>query len=345
MSGATAISEDLSALREARGVLHDAFGVAFDLWEQRGAGWERMGDEASSTGDAFAFQFTASPVADSEAWPDRVDGRRVCCRVVGSQAFVAVPVWEGVVATAWLPRAPRWLLLRLARMARQRLQALRALADLRREQHTFLVQVTRELESVAFLRSALKRLELTEDSLDLEAFARRLMTTMQPLLRCESLVLVVAGSADILDDGGTGTDHPAQAVCFEGAEDVSQRTCLRLVERYRRDCVDQPVVLNGLARYEPEGRYPRVRGFVMAPIARREEAMGWLLALNCARQDHFSPLHASTNNRRAEFSMHEANLLGFAASLLGTHASNIEFVQREALHAGSQSHHHCPSAR
>jgi hypothetical protein len=328
LASATAIRSGPAALGETRGVLWDAFGVPFDLWESSDTGWQLISDESSSADASCSSQLAALPAQDVASLLDRVDAGRPGCRVVGGEVLLAVPVSSRVVATAWLPRTSRRWLLRMARLVQRRFRELQELAALRRDQHTCLVQVTSDLESLRFLSGAIGLLEIAEQSLRLEEMAEKLLPTLRPVLRSEALVMVRAASTDSSALAEAERGIPAAVACFEGADRVSRATCLQLVERFRDACMHQTFVVNWLTRYELDERFPHVRELVLAPILRRDATIGWLLALNRAPPDHISPLHDCRPLSELEFGAHEANLLSSAASILGTHASNLELLRQ-----------------
>ncbi len=188
------------------------------------------------------------------------------------------------------------------------------------ENEFFAEQLSDDLEELTFLRSMVEHLEVSDDSHDLMALAQSTLPLLNESIKAECLSLLMAPD---------GTD-PVDAVpaIKLGEREFPDSLLMRVVHWFGDSAGDKPVVKNRLGS-TPEGEHlPGVRELLLVPVASRNAQMGWLLAINRhwpagARPDSPWPLS------QLEFGSSEASLVSTTASMLATHASNLDLFREK----------------
>ena len=92
------------------------------------------------------------------------------------------------------------------------------------------------------------------------------------------------------------------------------------------------LVKNGLQETDEGAEFPGVREFIVAPVSKGSRLMGWLLAVNRVYRQGWDGAGTSLEHGALEFGTPEAGILSSAASMLATHARNVElFREKENL--------------
>ena len=110
---------------------------------------------------------------------------------------------------------------------------------------------------------------------------------------------------------------------------VEADTILRLARVHRARAAHAPCVKNDLSACDPEACAAGVRQFLMAPIGVGDRHFGWFVAVNrttIGRNWAPSPLLQLGHD---EFGTWEASLLNTAATLLASHASNLDLIREK----------------
>jgi len=125
------------------------------------------------------------------------------------------------------------------------------------------------------------------------------------------------------------------ATIWTGSREVDAESCQRLVERFRGQQSASPVVNNHVQDDPQADLFPGVRNLLLVPLLKGEQVFAWLLAINRRRPPDpavgmpYFPLSSH------EYGTVEAGLMKSVASMLATHAKNIElFREKEQLLVG-----------
>jgi HD-GYP domain-containing protein (c-di-GMP phosphodiesterase class II) len=192
-------------------------------------------------------------------------------------------------------------------------------------------QIGTDYEQLAFLRTLAEYLDMSEASHGTWHVAKTLLPLLASVVQAESLVLVAAAH-EKENASESCVDGP---VTWVGPVRLSTDACRRFVERHRSAAVGQPVINNHLAGTAEGNEFPGVHKFLMVSVAKGSRSFGWLIAINHAHQQrpaHDNPLWELS---QFEFGSVEAGVLSAVASMLATHAHNVElFREKEGLLIG-----------
>ena len=258
-----------------------------------------------------------------------------CNEVVHSRQPIVLPGHEHLTVVVPMPTAadevaigaagdlPADVLQRIADLWHTAASSRRKVEQYQSENEFFAEQLSDDLEELTFLRSMVEHLEVSDDSHDLMALAQSTLPLLNESIKAECLSLLMA-------PGGTGPEDAVPAIKL-GEHEFSDSLLMRVVHWFGDSARDKPVVKNRIVS-TPEGEHlPGVRELLLVPVASRSAQMGWLLAINRrwpadARPDSPWPLS------QLEFGSSEASLLSTTASMLATHASNLDlFREKERI--------------
>jgi HD-GYP domain-containing protein (c-di-GMP phosphodiesterase class II) len=334
--------------------LQDFFGVRFTFFRSDEDGWPRVVPTAFSSAAACqndacqsadadrdssvetslieAYLSKGDPQFDEPRLLDASDGRPVLIlpiRQHGNTDFFAVATFD--------TPSPD-LLVRLARAFLREWDRREEIEQLQEENEHFVEQVSSDFEELDFLRSAAEALQISNLSYGLVEMAKDVLPRLNQSARAKGMFLVAADqdAANGKTDAEQSDQLPAvgSILTQTGPEPVAEDICIRLVECYRAEAVDYPVVRNAFHQ-SPEGEaFAGVRQFVLVPLNNAQQCLGWLVAVNLS-----SNLMPGEVTRwelgHHEFGTNEASLMGVAASILATHATNVDlFREMERLLIG-----------
>jgi HD-GYP domain-containing protein (c-di-GMP phosphodiesterase class II) len=300
--------------------LEDTFGTPFDLWQWRG-GWQEVRGRTRGrtqntrlsadlrdcldrlrSGDGQPRVFQTDPAGHALGIPLPEKGDH----------FYAVFRFEDGSPNLWLRLAEQFLHAR-AKDAE--------MAALQLENREYAVQLTHDLEELVFLRCLADHLEFRGSSSDLESLADAVLPQLRHAVTAELLGLVL--------EAGPSNSHDAEppAVFWSGKRVIDDAQCLQLVEQYREQALDQPLVVNRDSADSPGAS----SGFILLPVTASHRRFGWLLAVNRIQTDvdiEKAPWRLS----HQEFGSAEATLLESAASVLAAHMTTTGlFREKEKL--------------
>jgi len=322
----------------AQAALTATFGSRFDFWlHEGGAGpWTPLAaeDEPAARG-----QTAPGPDEPASVHLDESIGRPllsasgpVLVEHAGGRIVLGVPLAESggyrLAATTVLSDSAGELALRLARLFVADFGLKRQLDRSREELDLCAAQIGSDFEELAFLRRLADHLDMSDVSHGTWHVAQMVLPLLAAVVQAESLVLVTAKAES--EAGLPG--EVDRAVVWFGPRPLDDEACRRLVEKYRAAAMDQPLVKNHL-HAAPEGtEFPGVRKFVMVSMVKGRRVLGWLVAINHARQHDVGAERSLWALSQFEFGTVEAGLLSSVASMLATHAHNVElFCEKEAL--------------
>ena len=217
--------------------------------------------------------------------------------------------------------------MKLARLFLREFDQREQLQRRREENQACIAEITQSFEEFVFLRRMAEYLEFSELTHDPWKLADTVLPNLCNSIRAESLVLI-----PILEDGESGDAANAevgQPTLWVGSHSTDGKTCRRLVEQYRHQAAEQPVVKNGFHETPEGARFSGVRGFLLVPMSAAGRIVGWLLALNRVAAQGLKPPAERCVLGRMEFGTVEAGLVSSAASILATHARNVELFEQK----------------
>ncbi len=150
--------------------------------------------------------------------------------------------------------------------------------------------------------------------------ARSILPELRERIHAEAVVLVSTGR----DKSAFLVGRPIVSI---GRNIIDDRHCTQLVERFRDDAVLQPIVRNHCARSPDFEGIDGLRSFILSPLVRSQTVLGWLLAFNRLHSITDGPRKSGWRLSRNEFGTNEASLLQSTASVLATHATNVELLR------------------
>lgn len=184
----------------------------------------------------------------------------------------------------------------------------------------FAEQLCDGLEELTFLRAIVRNLDMSDAANDLLALAEGTLPLLNDSVKAECTVLLMA------PDGGD--PHLAVPTLRIGKQAFDDEVVLRITKEFGTLALRQPVVRNFLSLQNEQSDLPGVREFILVPLISHNHQLGWLVTINrdTSIGDHSaSPWPLSD----LEFGTHEASLLSTTASILATHASNLDLLREK----------------
>lgn len=189
-------------------------------------------------------------------------------------------------------------------------------------------QIGDDFEELTFLRHLTEQLEASDATQTVWQVAQIVLPLLSPLIQAETLVLIPAQRSTKNSEEVT----VGQPAVWVGPRPIEKQTCVELVEHLRCGGARQPVIRNHYEKTAEGAAFPNVKEFILVPLDKGRFTVGWLLALNRTHRRIPKPDGAHWVLSDSEFGTVEASLLGSVASMLATHARNVELIQeKEAL--------------
>ncbi len=194
---------------------------------------------------------------------------------------------------------------------------------LRDENFVFSQQVTDDFEELTFLRSMATHMVVEDTSLEIQSIVEHAIAGLREMIGAETVFFLVPADGRSLSIAQCSSSRthddlrPLRAAIARVAGDHRQRAALG------------PCVRNDLATCDADACEGGIRQFLMTPIAAGTQSFGWFVAVNRAidgRKWAPSPLLQLGHD---EFGTWEASLLSTAATLLASHASNLDLVREK----------------
>ncbi|MCA9265585.1 MAG: HD domain-containing protein [Planctomycetales bacterium] len=228
-------------------------------------------------------------------------------------------------------------LLALARMSLREWTLRDEVSRLAEENDSLVVQVSDDFEELAFLRSIAGELELTSGSYSLTHIMSRMLPLLRQTIGAESIVILGAALhhepfARPESETEDEWHHMLQAMRFhDGPLVLDECQCRALVERSLPSGSVRTCVQNHVTDLEWAGEFPKLREYLLVPVSKDDRLHGWMLVLNRQLHQLDEPSHY-WQQTRLEFGTAEASVARTAATLLASHAQNVElFQQKEQL--------------
>jgi len=177
-------------------------------------------------------------------------------------------------------------------------------------------QISTDFEELMFLRSLAENLDISSAGANLNTIAQNVLPLLNQSVAGEWLVFVGAkGDGQVVDD----------IVAADGTDYYDFDVVRNIIEDFREDVLQQPIVRNNVQTSTESWRYPGVREFVLVPATTESKMLGWLVAVNRRQVEHESSWQLS----HQEFGSHEASLMATTATIVATQASNIELLHEK----------------
>lgn len=194
---------------------------------------------------------------------------------------------------------------------------------LRDENFVFSQQVTDDFEELTFLRTMATHMVVDDTTLDIRSIVAQAVGGLREMIGAETIYFVTAEV-----DGKLSV-----AQCCSSRPESDLKTLRAVITRVAGDHCQRaafgPCVRNDLSTCDPAARDGGIRQFLMVPIAAGTQSFGWFVAVNRGsdgRKWAPSPLLQLGHD---EFGTWEASLLSTAATLLASHASNLDLVREK----------------
>lgn len=196
-----------------------------------------------------------------------------------------------------------------------------------------LLQVTTSFEELTWLRSLAEHFEICSLENSLADAAQVTLPSLRRLIYAQELFLF--GMHVERERDGIGVDLPLLA--FDGDRALSETAARHLIVEVAARRPKQSVVWNEPGCDRPSDKSNQVRSYILTPVVKCQEQLGWLLAIN-KNIPPDNPLLQSVqagDRNLVEFGTTEAGLLSTMAVMLATHGNNVELInEKEALLVG-----------
>jgi HD-GYP domain-containing protein (c-di-GMP phosphodiesterase class II) len=318
--------------------LSTAFGAPFDFWLLEGETplWLRASSEghwpleqglplqAAPGGETPSLAIDVATQLRAAREPILLDQR-------DGRVLLGVPLGMArgcrLAATASLPASSTELAMRLARLFLNHFRLQQEVDRCREDLDACAAQIGCDFEELTFLRMLTDHLDIS-DTQETWQVAEMVLPLLASVVQAESLVLVRAHPQDE-DARVVSVDR---AVAWVGPRRFNDDECWRFIDNYRTAAVARPLVKNHFSASPDATEFPGIHKFILVTVAKGQRVLGWLAAINHTRKA--KPRHPDVlpGLSQFEFGTIEAGLLNSVASMLATHARNVElFREKEAL--------------
>jgi len=303
--------------------LHDAFDAEFQLWSTAAQ------VTPAAKANLFSGLEVATHIAQASIEAALASNKTQIEQVTAETVLLAMPLprrsEKPIVATAVFASCKTDHMLQLSRQFLRAHRAETKLADFEQERDLLLDQVTADFEELSLLRTIAELLTISEMTWDIANVANSILPRLQYCVAARQVTLIPLDEHD-------GEPVVGSPVTSSGQNVICAKDCTTLVERCLDQMTGQPLVVNGCANSLEYAKYPKLRNFVLVPLTRSQTTFDWLLAVNRHSTGYDSPGEPDGSKNLCEFGTRQATLLASAASILATHASNVElFRTKEQL--------------
>jgi response regulator RpfG family c-di-GMP phosphodiesterase len=244
-------------------------------------------------------------------------------RVAVAAPFTCEPGDPSVIAIAELDSSCGLYAERLADSVLRELRQRDEVEWLRDENFVFSQQVTDDFEELTYLRLMATNLVVKDTSLDIFRIVDQAIGGLREMIGAEAIYFVRPGVND--------RPQVVSSCCFspDATECVDHGTVSRLANVYCDRAATAPCVKNDIRSTDPAARAAGVRQFLMVPIGTGARSFGWFVALNRSAAGRQWPPSPLLQLGQDEFGTWEASLLNAAATLIASHASNLELIREK----------------
>ncbi len=310
-------------LRRAIGVFKETFGPNVSVWWSENSRdalddsthWQLVSDETNPA--------APNPMPPSTACLDSMPNAQA---VPTGGYLLSVPMLTSAkahyVATALVSTDSPELLVQLARRVLQEQAHQARIAELEEENQSLVLQVTDDFEELIFLRDIADFLEVSTVSENPLSLIKKVLPRLTESIGAASLVFIPN-----LDD----TDEPtvfSKRPHWCGPRTLTDDALQLLVAKFRAEARRRPVVHNHIKpSLLADEAFAKLREFVLVPLASNDSTAGWLVAVNRSELKNQQACDDQWALGRDEFGTCEASLLGSAASIFASHATNVQLFR------------------
>ena len=326
--GAEAPSLSPSALR-AQLAVEEALGCSLEIWRRDEPGQWRL----ISAPDADDSNQSLAHNDEQSLWITALleraqAGVKACRAPLDSRGeAVAAPLVERsgdvrAVGVTVASASEAQLIERLANLAVKECQQREENEWLREENFVFSQQVTDDFEELTFLRTMATHLVVKDATLNICHLVEKTISGLREMIGAEAIYFVTRTEDGFAVAQGSCAS-PDPILC------VSHEAVARLAADNFHRAENAPCVRNDLKTTDPEAWAAGVRQFLMVSIATAARGFGWFVAVNrcnAGRMWKPSPLLQIGHD---EFGTWEASLLSAAATLVASHASNLDLIREK----------------
>jgi HD-GYP domain-containing protein (c-di-GMP phosphodiesterase class II) len=314
------------AAQKARQALREALDCEFETWTREEADrWRYLAEDALTESHLAAhYDGVLTPLLEEVF----ATGHTCFQASEDGSLLVAAPLTnpagalEAVAAAAFDPSVGH-VAARLADVTLRELAQRQEIEWLRDENYVFSHQVTDDFEELTFLRTMATRLVVDDTTLDIGRIVDRTISELREMIGAETIYFITSPTDASLEIAQSCPAKP------DAEAPVENQIILRLARVHRARAAQSPCIKNDLSACDPDAARAGVRQFLMSPISIGGRQFGWFVAVNrttIGRRWSPSPLLQLGHD---EFGTWEASLLNTAATLLASHASNLELIREK----------------
>jgi hypothetical protein len=318
------------SLLRAHAALHAALECPLELWRREAPRHWRLthtsvGDNAAEHID-LAGQFDQRLMSLLER--AYATGRPCRTTIAPERVAIAAPLLDdsgagSIIAVAELDSACGLYAERLSDAVLRELRQRDEVEWLRDENFVFSQQVTDDFEELTYLRIMATQLVVKDTSLDIFQIVRQSIDGLRLMIGAEAIYFVRPGVNE--------RPQVVSSVCHspDTNECVDHGTVARLADLFCDRAAVAPCVKNDIRTTDPVARAAGVRQFLMVPICTGARSFGWFVAINRSATGRNWPPSPLLQLGQDEFGTWEASLLSAAATLLASHASNLDLIREK----------------
>ncbi|MDX1961570.1 MAG: HD-GYP domain-containing protein [Pirellulales bacterium] len=254
----------------------------------------------------------------------------------GGEIFIAPVADAGqvpVVVCGYCPPGPSELIQKLIASVTSTVNLRMQLENAQTKLRAYVNQVTTDFEELTWLRGLAEQLEVCNLRNDMHSVAATVLPSLRDLINAEAIVFI---DETVNRVNSLAADNLEQwADYMTGDLEIDPEEYRRLLRPSAAD-IHIPPVRNAPQRSLTLPGCEKLRNVIAIRISRNEQHFGWLLVLN-KRLPHVDDDDVLTAGCLSswEFGTFEVGLANAAATMLATHARNIQqFQEKEALLVG-----------
>lgn len=199
--------------------------------------------------------------------------------------------------------------------------------------NSFIEQVTQDFEELTWLRNTYEFLDVCNSNQTVAAIARTCLPDLAHVIRAESILFIPSK-----------VDRNSEAVIADWECAIATGKPLADSDEYHRFLNESmpfmdrgPRVVNVCLSQQHIPEIPRVKNCVAISVSKREKVFGWIMAINRIPSELEAEMQKAEDSQGIvpSFGTFEAGLMSAAASIMSSHALNLElFEAQESLTIG-----------
>jgi len=196
---------------------------------------------------------------------------------------------------------------------------------------SFIDQITQDFEQLTWLRNTYEFLDVCDSNQSVEAIARKCLPDLAHVIRAES-ILFVPPKVDLDSDTVTAN---WEEVIATGKPLADSDACHRILNESMPFLAQGPRIINITSTQQHIPEFQNVRNCIAIALSKGSKAFGWIMAINRLPSELEATLLEDCTEIVPSFGTFEAGLLSAAASIMSSHALNLElFEAQESLTIG-----------